>query len=381
MAALTPTQEDLRATAHQLADTVLRPGAAEVDRLRRYPDDNLRTLGEAGLLGLLVPTDYGGRGGTLVDLALVCESLGWGCASTAMCFLMHSCGCTLVAARATPEQGERWLRPAARGEARATLAFSERISGAHFYQPDIQAARRNGSFHLSGRKSFVTSGRYAQLYPVLVQASGEPGLDILLLTPDLLGLSFEGDWEGIGMAGNSSVAMVLSDVAVPAINLLGKEGDGMDLVFSVVAPTFLVGLAAVNVGIAQAALDAAIDHAKGREYAGGARLAEVPVIQNSLAEMSIATQAARQLVAEAARAATAGEETALPLVMQAKVAATEAAAAVTEQGMRIGGGIAYGRQLPLERHWRDAHAGIIMAPTNEVLKGWLGKVLTNQPLF
>jgi alkylation response protein AidB-like acyl-CoA dehydrogenase len=183
------------------------------------------------------------------------------------------------------------------------------------------------------------------------------------------------------MAGNSSNALTLTDVAVPAANLLGEEGGGLALVSNVVAPTFLVGLAAVNVGIAQAALDGAVAHAQERRYADGTILAGVPVIQASLAEMSIAVEATRQLIQEAARAATAGEERALPLVMQAKVAATEAAAAVTTQAMRVGGGIAYSRQLALERHWRDAQAGAVMAPTNEVLKGWLGKILAGLPLF
>lgn len=377
----TATRADLQSTAQELAEGVLRPNAEATDRERRHPRANLEALGKAGLLGLLVPEAAGGLGGTLADLAAVCEPLGWGCASTAMCFLMHSCGCALLGAKATAAQAERWLRPAARGELLATLAFSERLTGAHFYQPDLRAARRNGGFALSGRKSFVTNGGHAQLYPVLVQASGEAGLDILVVTPELGGVSFDGAWEGLGMAGNSSIALVLEDVAVPAENLLGQEGDGMELVFNVVAPTFLVGLAAVNAGIARAALDAAVEHAKERRYAGGGGLAEVPIIQDYLAEMSVAVESAWQLVREAARAATAGEPSALPLVMQAKVAATEAAVAVTALGMRVGGGIAYSRRLTLERHWRDAQAGTVMAPTNEVLKGWLGKLLAGLPLF
>jgi alkylation response protein AidB-like acyl-CoA dehydrogenase len=294
---------------------------------------------------------------------------------------MHSCGCALLAAKASPEQAERWLRPAARGEGLATLAFSERVTGAHFYQPDIQVTQGVGSYRLSGRKSFVTSGGQAQLYPVLVQGTDGAGLDILVVTSDLAGVRFEEAWDGLGMAGNSSIALVLDDVVVPVTNLLGEEGDGMAMVFNVVAPTFLIGLAAVNVGIAQAALDGAVEHASERHYAGGAGLAEVPAIQHYLAEMSIRSQTARQLVREAARAATKGEEAALLLVMQAKVAATEAAANVTEQAMRVGGGIAYSRRLSLERNWRDAHAGAVMAPTNEVLKTWLGKLLTGLPLF
>ena len=381
MPQLTAKQQEHQEEARRLSSTVLKSHAAEVDRERRFPSESLKELSAAGLLGLLVPAQYGGRGGGLMDLAVVGEALGAGCASTAMCFLMHSCGCAVIAAKATPEQGESWLRPAAKGEAIATLAFSERGSGAHFYSPEITAKQGNGSFILSGRKSFVTNGGRAQLYPVLVKATGKEGLDVLLVTPDLPGVAFDGQWDGIGMAGNSSIAMVLSDVAVPSANIIGGEGDGQELVFNVVAPTFLVGLAAVYVGIAQSALEEAAEHAKTRKYPNGDALANVPAIQSYLADMSIATESARQLVIEAARAADAGEPTSLPLVMQAKIAATETAQRVTRLAMEIGGGQAYSRALPLERHWRDAQAGSVMAPTNEVLKEWLGKIMTGLPLF
>jgi isovaleryl-CoA dehydrogenase len=372
---------DVATKAREIAGKTLREKAGEVDRKRRYPKEGLAALGKAGLMGVLVPETYGGLGGSLTDLAQACEALGWGCASTAMCFLMHACGTAVIGAKATPEQAQAWLKPAAKGKSMATLAFSERGTGAHFYAPEISAATKNGSFVLSGRKSFVTSGGHAGLYPVLVNASGEPGLDVIIVTPDLDGVAFDGTWDGIGMAGNSSIAMTLDDVRVPRSNLVGAEGDGQSLVFDVVAPTFLIGLAGVNVGIAQAAFDTAVEHAKGRRYPTGQALAEIQSIQMSLADASIAIEAARRLLQEASRAADAGEESALPLVMQAKIAATEASAAVTERAMRIGGGIAYGRALPLERHWRDSRAGAVMAPTNDVLREWLGKIYTGLPLF
>jgi len=367
--------------ARDIATDIVRPNAETVDRKRRYPKEGLAALGKAGLMGVLVPQAAGGLGGSLGDLAQVCEQLGWACASTAMCFLMHACGTAVIGAKATSDQTAAWLTPAAKGKAIATLAFSERGTGAHFYAPEISATTKDGSFVLSGRKSFVTSGGHASLYPVLVNASGEPGLDVIVVTPDLEGVGFEGSWDGIGMAGNSSIAMTLDDVRVPRANIVGAEGDGQSLVFDVVAPTFLIGLAGVNVGIAQAALEETVEHAKSRRYPTGQTLAEVQAIQMGLADMSIAVESARRLLQEAARAADAGEDAALPLVMQAKIAATEAAAAVTERAMRIGGGQAYSRSLPLERHWRDARAGAVMAPTNDVLREWLGKILTGLPLF
>ena len=361
--------------AGQLAET-----AAEIDRERRFPEDHFEILAKAGLTGLLVPEPLGGLGGNLQTLAVVCEDIGAASASTGLCFLMHACGTSVIASKATPDQAQRWLQPAAAGEMLATLAFSERATGAHFYAPEISAQKSNGSFVLNGKKSFVTNGGHAGLYPVLVNASGDPGLDIMVVTPDLGGVSFAGEWDGVGMAGNSSIQLILDNVEVPGENLLGNEGDGLGMVFGVVPP-FLVGLAGVNVGIAQAALDAAVEHAKNRKHLSGQTLVEVPIIQEYLAEMSLETEKARVLVARAARAADAGEESATLLVFLAKIAATEAAIEVTNKAMQVCGGQGYTRSLPLERYWRDARAGAVMAPTNEVLKEWVGKLLAGLPLF
>jgi isovaleryl-CoA dehydrogenase len=361
--------------AGQLAET-----AAEIDRERRFPEDHFEILAKAGLTGLLVPEPLGGLGGNLQTLAVVCEDIGAASASTGLCFLMHVCGTSVIASKATPDQAQRWLQPAAAGETLATLAFSERATGAHFYAPEISAQKSNGSFVLNGKKSFVTNGGHAGLYPVLVNASGDPRLDIMVVTPDLGGVSFAGEWDGVGMAGNSSIQLILDNVEVPGENLLGNEGDGLGMVFGVVPP-FLVGLAGVNVGVAQAALDAAVEHAKNRKHLSGQTLVEVPIIQEYLAEMSLETEKARVLVVRAARAADAGEESATPLVFLAKIAATEAAIEVTNKAMQVCGGQGYTRSLPLERYWRDARAGAVMAPTNEVLKEWVGKLLAGLPLF
>jgi isovaleryl-CoA dehydrogenase len=379
-----PTSNETRdpaVTAREIAESVLAPRAATIDRERRFPAENLDALAKAGLMGLLAPLAYGGHGSGLTQLAQVCLELGRACGSTAMCYLMHQCGLATIAARATPVQGTAWLAPGACGEYLATLAFSERGTGAHFYQPELGLTRQNGNLSLSGRKTFTTSGGHAHLYPVLVNSPSGDGLDIFVITRDMPGVSFEGSWDGIGMAGNSSIVTVFEGVAVPESNRLGNPGDGQELVFHVVAPTFLAGLAAVNVGIAQAALNASIEHAKTRTYPSGQKLAHVPVIQSYLAGMAIATESARQLVLAAVTAADLADPEALPLLIEAKIAATEAAQTVTNTAMQAGGGLAYSRSLPMERHWRDARAGSVMAPTNEVLTEWLGKVLTGLPVF
>jgi alkylation response protein AidB-like acyl-CoA dehydrogenase len=358
----------------------MRPSAASLDANRTYPDDHLDALAGAGLMGLLVSPENAGLGSDLTTLALVCEAVGWANGSTGLVYLMHLCGTATIQALATPEQAQEWLVPAGTGETLATLAFSERASGAHFYMPEIKAEKSNGGYVLNGKKTFVTSGGYADLYPVLVNASGGEGLDVLVVHGADKGVSFTGAWEGIGMTGNSSIEMGLEGVELPAGRLVGAEGDGQELVFNVVAPTFLIGLAAVNVGIAQAALDDTIEHVKTRRNAGGV-LAELPTVQTEIAEMTIAVEQARALVMTAAKAADAGDAAALPLVMQSKIGATEAAIDVTGRAMEACGGLAYSKRLDIERYWRDGRAGSVMAPTNEVLKQWVGKLQTGLPLF
>ena len=366
------------AAVREVADTQLAPAAAGVDRAREFPGDNLRALAEAGVLGLMVPVAQGGAGGGLAALAEACEIAGGACASTGMVYLMHSVAAATVAGGGGPRAGAL-LERMATGAAVGTLAFSERGTGAHFYNPELRAERRDGGLRISGRKSFVTSGGHADVLLVLVQAEGE-GLDCYAVERDAAGVRFDGAWEGLGMAGNSSIGMELDDVHVTDDARIGAAGGAADLVFGVVAPTFLAGLAAVNLGIAQAAVSAAVGHAGAREYPDGTTLAELPTIQHALADMDLGTRAARSLLREAAALGDAGDELALVALMEAKVSCTDTGPLVTQQALEVCGGQGYTPSLPIERHLRDARAGAVMAPTNGVLRTWIGKALAGLPV-
>jgi alkylation response protein AidB-like acyl-CoA dehydrogenase len=295
-----------------------------------------------------------------------------------MVFLMHSVAAATVAGGGGPTAAAL-LGRMARGDALGTLAFSERGTGAHFYAPELRAERRDGSVSVSGRKAFVTSGGHADVMLVLLQSDGE-GLDCYAVEKGAAGVSFDGRWEGLGMRGNSSIAVEFHDVALDGDARIGEAGAGVGLVFGVVAPTFLVGLAAVNLGIAQAAVSTAVEHAKSRRYADGSLLVEVPTIQHAVANMDIDARAARALLYEAAGLADAGDEGALVPLMEAKVLCTDLAARVTQAALEICGGQGYTPGLPIERHLRDARAGAVMAPTNGVLRTWTGKAIAGLPV-
>jgi isovaleryl-CoA dehydrogenase len=353
--------------------------AAAVDREHTFPAAALQSLAAVGGLGLVVAPEHGGAGGGLSALAEACETVGSACASSGMVYLMHSVTAATIGGGGGANAGE-YLRSLASGERVGTLAFSERGTGAHFYAPGLAAERHNGGVRMSGRKSFVTSGGHADIYLVLVQSASGEGLDCFAVQGDADGVRFDGVWEGLGMAGNSSIALELSDVYADDAARIGDAGAGAGLVFGVVAPFFLVGLASVNVGIAAAALKAAADHAASRTYEDGSLLAEVQSIQHLIADMDIAVRSTRLLVREAAALGDAGDPGALVPIMEAKVAASDTAASVTQKALEVCGGQGYTPSLPIERHLRDARAGAVMAPTNGVLRNWIGKALTGLPV-
>jgi alkylation response protein AidB-like acyl-CoA dehydrogenase len=375
-------QHDVSAVLADLtstAQTTAREHAVSVDRDRAFPRATIDALAAGGALGLMVPEASGGAGGGLGSLAEASAALGAECASSAMVFLMHSVTAATIAAGGGDQAGDV-LSAMGRGDFLGTLAFSERGTGAHFYAPELRAERANGEVRVSGRKTFVTSGGAAHVLLLLVQGEAEGTADAFLLRSDQPGVSFDGTWDGLGMAGNSSVAMELDNVAIDAAARIGAPGGAIDLIFTAVAPFFLVGLAAVNVGIALAAAAAATTHAASRLYPDGTNLAEVQTIQHAIAEMDIAARTARLLVQEAARLGDVGDDAALVTIMEAKVAATDTAARVTQTALEMTGGQGYTRALPFERHLRDARAGAVMAPTNAVLRTWIGKALAGLPV-
>lgn len=367
--------------ARQVVEDVVAPLAAEIDREKRFPEEAFKAFAETGLLGLLVPEEFGGLGGSLIDLAEVLETIGRACGSTAMCYLMHNCGTMMIVSRATPYQQEQYLKPIARGEKIGTLAFSETGNGAHFYNPEIRGIKAEDHYILSGEKSFVTNGEKSDFMIVITNSAQGEGLDMLIVDTASAGIQFSGEWMGLGLRGNNSISLTMDQVQVPAANLIGQEGEGQALIFEVVAPTFIIGISAVNVGLARGAYEAALNHAKSRKYANGQSLAHVPAIQYYLADMYGQVESASLFVRNAAQEMVEGKEGAILNILQSKIIASQSAQSVTTTAMQVCGGKGYTPALPVERFFRDARAGSVMAPTTDVLKEWVGKTVAGLPLF
>ncbi|MDO9021946.1 MAG: acyl-CoA dehydrogenase family protein [Deltaproteobacteria bacterium] len=382
--------EGLRAIRPQVEAVVagvIRPRAEEVDREGAWPEHSMHALAGAGLLGLQVPKRYGGHGQGLLALATVTESIGAACASSALCFGMHCVATAVIAARATPHHAERYLRPIAEGRHVTTLALSESGSGAHFYLPATTLSRDpDGRWVVEGGKQFVTNGGHADSYVVSLigeartAESGE--FSCLVMDRDLRGMNWLDPWRGMGMHGNSSRAVRFEGVRVPAENLLGAEGDQNWYVFEVVAPYFLMAMAGTYLGLAQAAVDATIQHLRDRRYAhSGETLGEAPVLQHRLAEIWADVQKTRGLIYNAARLGDLGDPGFLPHIFACKAEAADTAVRVTNEALTLCGGSAYRENSQLARLLRDARASHVMSPTTDLLKQWTGRALLGLPLL
>jgi alkylation response protein AidB-like acyl-CoA dehydrogenase len=338
------------------------------------------------LLGLHVPRRLGGLGESLLALAEITEVLGKACSSTAMCFGMHCVATAVIAAKATPAQEDNYLRLIAAGRHVTSLALSEPGTGAHFFLPRSTFQHQDDSFVLNGRKSFVTSGGHADSYVVSAVAPGaelDPGtFTCLLVNKDAAGLEWAPPWDGFGMRGNSSRGAQLTNVRVPADNLLGHEGDQIWYVFEVVAPYFLVAMAGTYLGIAQAAFDLAVEHLRQHRYEHTSeRLAENAALIEQVAQMWTTIERARQLLHHAARLGDAGAPDPTKALFAAKIDIADAVVGVTNTAMTLLGGRGYQENGELARLMRDAQAAHVMSPTSHLLKAWLGRSVLGLPLL
>lgn len=370
-----------------IANDIVAPNAEMTDRNAQWPEEGIRALQRAGLAGLTIPTEHGGLGQGSFGLTLVCEALGQECASTAMCFGMHCVGSAVLAAKATPDQCERYLEPITKGRHLTTLSLSEAGTGSHFYIPQTRLeAVSPDAYQLTGTKTFVTNGGYADSYVVsTVAADPEAPLgqfSCVVVEQDAKGLEWGKPWDGLGMRGNSSRALELDHVLVPNSNLLGDEGDHIWYVFQVVAPYFLMAMAGTYLGIASAALEEARDHLIKRLYSEtGSGLAQLPVLQHRLGCLWGMLERTRRLAYHAAASFDAGDPDALPAVFTAKAEVADCAVNMVNEVMTLTGGIGYREGSRLHKLLRDARAAHVMAPTTDMLRIWTGRALLGQPIL
>ena len=367
----------------RVADESIAPPANDVDVEGRFPREAIDALAGAGLLGLSIPVEYGGMGQGIRVACAALDEIAQRCASTAMIYLMHLCGCAVYVAR--PQAVEETLGQVACGEHLTTLAWSEKGSRSHFWAPVNQAAQNNGHVVLNAQKSWVTSAGIAEGYVVSSRTAGaeEPTDTVLyLLLKEDEGFTVSAPWNGLGMRGNASAPMTLQDCEIPAERALCEPHDGFRTMLEVVLPWFNLGNAAVSVGIAEAATSATRSHLTAARLEHlDSRLCDLPNLRARLAKMRVETDRARAHLVGVIDAVEDPDEGTVLLVLESKVAAAETAREVAETGMQACGGAAFSRHLSVERNFRDVHAASVMAPTSDVLYDFIGRALCGMELF
>ncbi len=366
------------------ADT-LAPRADKVDQEASWPAASFAALADAGLMGLHIPKRLGGLEEGLSGLVMATETLGQACASSALCYGMHSVASAVIAAKATREQEERYLEPIARGSHISTLALSEAGHGSHVYLAETELRRDGADFLVHGVKQFVTNGGHADSYVVSTKASesNEQGeFSCLLVDKTAPGVSWLEPWKGMGLRGNSSRGMRLDGARAPAANLLGNEGDEVWYFFQIVAPYFLLAMAGTYNGIAQAALVRAIAHVRERTFShSGEALSRADIVQDKVAALWGRVQQARLFAYHAAQLGDANDPEALAAILASKVSAGDTAVQVAGEALALCGGMGYRENGAQGRFLRDAHAAPVMSPTSALLRLWTGRLLLGVPII
>lgn len=358
---------------------VVAPQAPQVDRDGLFPRAAVEAFGRAGILGLTCATEMGGGGEGMRAAAEVVERLASTCGSTAMVCLMH-----YAAVAAIEAHGPKEVRQdIAAGRHLTTLAFSEAGSRSHFWSPASTATAVNGTVRLDARKSWVTSAGEAHSYVWSSRPLNKDAPMTLWLVPaSAEGLTVAGDFDGLGLRGNGSRPMNADRLTVDLTAMLGEDGGGLDIALNVSLPWFLVLNAAFCVGLMERATADASAHLTATNLAHlGQSLNQQPVIRLEFARLRLRTDGARAFLADTLAALENGREDAMLRVLEVKAAAGEEAIAVTDGAMKVCGGAAFRKELGLERHFRDARAARVMAPTTDALLDFVGRVTTGLPLF
>jgi alkylation response protein AidB-like acyl-CoA dehydrogenase len=391
---LTERQRELRDLLIELSEGEMRANAKVSDDELKYPRRNLELLGEHGFLALTVPEEYGGLGEDHVAFAMTCETIArYGCASTAMCYVMHMGAVQAIMLRPTEALIDKYIRPLNSGKI-GTLSYSDPETGSHFWYPISSGAERTDTgFRVRKKASWTTSAGFADFYVVQTTSPEFSGYD------DLSVFVIDGDqaeaqpatWDAMGLRGNQSGPLEVPDVEVLAENIVGPVGDGAASNDEAVDPWFLIGSSSVWNGLAMGAIDIAKRQTTRKRHVDvGLRVADYPTIQDYVGEATMDTNASRIFTMSVAKAMDDATDdntkvlapgefaraTYLHWAWQIKFEAAKNTAHVVDKMLHACGGTGYKRgEMELERYLRDAKAGWVMGPTNEVLRQFVGKAI------
>ena len=367
---LNDQQKMIQKMVREFAEKEVAPIAAELDKKGEYPTKTLEKMAKLGLLGIIIPKEYGGAGLDTISYSIIIEEISRKCASTGVITSVHN---SLVAwpikKYGTEEQKKKYLPILAKGEKIGAFAGTEPNAGSDLGAMQTNAELKGDKYIINGDKTFITSGPKAGIiivFAVTDKKAGPKGISTFIVENTMKGFKVGSIFDKMGINANLVSELVFEDMEVPKENLLGKEGEGFKLALSAL-DSGRIGIAAQAVGIAQAALDESIEYSKQRQQFGRP-IAKFQAIQWMIADMATRIEAARYLVRNAAYAKDNKKGRFSKEAAMAKLFASETAMEAAMKAVQIHGGYGYTKEYTVERLFRDAKITEIYEGTSEVQK-------------
>lgn len=373
---LSEQQNTMRDLARRIAEEKIVPVRAELDEREEFPWDIIKDLADSDLFRVFLPEKYDGLGGGCLDLCLVVEELSRACSGIALCYAASALGSSAILYYGSEEQKQKYLPAIASGQKLSAFALTEATAGSDAGAIKTTAQKVSDGYLLNGTKQFITNGGDAEIYTVIAstnQSKGTRGASAFLVEKETPGFSFGKKEKKMGIRTSSTRELVFKDCLIPEANLVGREGMGFIMTMRLLDHS-RPGIGAQAIGLAQGALEAAVDYARQRIQFGHP-IISIGVVQDILADMAIQVEAARALNYAVARTIDSGAKQFTEEAAMTKVFASDMAMKVTIQAVQILGGAGYMRDYPVEKMMRDAKITQIYEGTNEVLRGTIASEL------
>ena len=367
---LSEEQATLKGLARRVAEERVLPVRAELDETEEFPWSIMKDLADSDMFRVFVPEEYDGLGGGCLELCLVIEELSRVCSGIAVSYAATALGVSVILEFGSDEQKQKYLPDIADGKKLAAFGLTESTAGSDAAAIKTTAEKVPEGYVLNGTKQFITNGGEAELYTVIAvtnKSKGPRGASALIVEKDTPGFTFGKKEKKMGIRTSSTRELVFRNCLIPEGNLVGREGAGFIMTMRILDRS-RPGIGAQAVGIAQGAMEAAVDHTAQR-IQFGQPIISLPVVQQKIAEMATQIEAARLLVYGASRTIDGGARSFTEEASMAKVFASDVAMKVTTEAVQICGGAGYMRDYPLEKMMRDAKITQIYEGSNEVLRG------------
>jgi alkylation response protein AidB-like acyl-CoA dehydrogenase len=366
---LTDLQKTVKQMARTIAEDKMLPLRAELDEKEEFPRSVIQELADTDLLGVHIPEEYGGLGGGCFEFCLVTEELSRICAGLAVSYAVNALGSLTLIEYGSEEQKQNYLPDIASGKKLTAFALTEESAGSDASAIKTTATRVDNGYIINGTKQFITNGGEADIYTIIALTDKERGIrgaSTLLVEKDTPGFTFGRKEKKLGIRASITRELIFEDCPVPLENIIGKEGMGFPIAMRLFDRS-RPGIGAQAVGLAQGALEAALDYAKQRNQFGQP-IISFQAVSHMLANMAIDVEAARALVYAAARTVDSDARSFSAESAMAKVFASDVAMRVTIDAIQVFGGVGYMQDYPVEKMMRDAKITQIYEGTNQILR-------------